>query len=1037
MSQFFNRYALITWIIATVICSFHLVVRAAEMQGATKITEQVKEFVEAEKTALAPVINKRLELALDMEKFEQEKESMTSLEAANQWIEIAKRFLQMPQLIPEQLEADSLYEFRLLVKTGNIAELFAIIPGPDCWPEIATLCKSKLAEDTGLPAGFKSIHMFISLLTGDLSSIYSDLDIFEDIALKQKTYNEEQIRQWFRYIREEVKKHDAENTGTNSAVAFEQVLASYESFLTEPAIVRAPDLLKIADRNKAETLIKRALSTSTIYLEIPSGEQTRQLGEEIVLAKVDSLNRPQWGMVHSIHTTELFEKLYEKFELSKITTDQDYAEMVTGSRVSAFEGERDLKKRAISFYILGLLAKGRTEDAVNFALTQKDEMISASIFKASLDATEKTDLLPLYSKFLSLVLVEKPELPFWKQFIEISLVSENQETVHNTLSKALEKKDISFMSKQQIKKHLITLLLAQDKISEALKVYKDIEETKTNEQSRKTRYDFANLKYSLAQKLFDLGMVLKQQEISDWGASMATDSFYQLLENEDPSTSYYPSYKLNKLIAILVERNEFSKAEKLILESTRKQIEAARQSSGYSSESIKYSLAQSFGQLLKLYGNAGQYEEVISLLDITPWWNVENLSRINDEEILLTAAKAFQKTGNEKKALEVIKSYLLDKPGNDDGYRILVELATDDIIPWLDKLNKMDRFEERPLMWKGYLLYKSGEYDEAEKAIRQAMSIDPTDGEQKAGQRVHSYSLLADVLEAKGDKENATFFRDVVNSVRIAEEGDLLSEAGLVSRSIDHYQNAMGVFADAYCIQWRLAERLYATGDLAGAREHYKIAFERMPEQFGQVASFCFGCEGAFDKMQSRSAAEEVFDHLLETTPERPQVYFLYGLLRKSQKRLPEAYEYFDKAVKLDPDYLDAWKEIFSLSESVYLSRKEKDKIIIKMLSLDPSKKHFYANISEVVNWVGLWKTLEENQSLTIEKPEDLYPLNESTKTLNIEREKLTSNNGFDYYYAHLARWYDQNKNMSPGKQLSQHEMIATLEYFISLEKLL
>ena len=41
-------------------------------------------------------------------------------------------------------------------------------------------------------------------------------------------------------------------------------------------------------------------------------------------------------------------------------------------------------------------------------------------------------------------------------------------------------------------------------------------------------------------------------------------------------------------------------------------------------------------------------------------------------------------------------------------------------------------------------------------------------------------------------------------------------------------------------------------GNLAEARKHYEIAFRRMPEQFGQVASFCFGCEGVFNHPESR-----------------------------------------------------------------------------------------------------------------------------------------------------------------------------------------
>jgi len=1009
---------------------------AADMKGASSILEQVKSAIDSGKEIENPIMSKRHSLARDMEQFGKMKGSMTNLEAANQWVSLAVRFLQLPQFDPRQIKAKNLEEFKLFLKTTTIKSLFEIIPGPDSWSGIATLCKEKLGGEKANPQGLKSILMFINLLTHNIDQVLSDIEYFETSALEGDPYNKESVRLWFSQMKDKIKKLDPSQQASTAGEAFDLVVNSFETFVTQPAIVRAPDLLKEVGREKATQLMKRALSTSTIYLEIPSGAETRKLGVEIALSEIDTLKRPQWGLIHSMGTTELFEKLYDKFVRSKTGIDQDYAQMVQSrSKAIPFEGENELLKRAISYYVLGLLSKNKFNEAIEFTLSIKDDLISASEFGSSLEATERTDIFRIYTKFLDTLLRNNPELSFWKQYVKISLISHKEDVLQDTLSTVLLRNDIDFLLRQKLKKHFITVLLAQNKIEKAHDVFKEIATTETIGQKRKTRHEFANLRYGLGRNLYRLGKVLERRDLKDQGTMMAMTAYQNLLDSEDSRSIHLSIYKLGEIVSILTDREEFGKAEQLIIETSLQHIKNSRKGNQYPLDVNKYTLPDVFVELAKLYGKAGLHHEVIALLDLSPWWNAEDLSDLHDQDLALVTARALHTAGDIGKATDILKSYLLEKSNDDEAYQLLIEIAGNDIISWLDKLYRMDRFEERPLIWKAYLLYKAGKIDDAEKVIRQAMNVDPTDGEQKAGQRVHSYNLLADILDAKGDKENATFFRKVVKSVRIAEKGDLISEAGLVTRSIDYYQEAMGVFADAYCIQWRLAERLYATGDLEGSKEHYRVAFERMPEQFGQVASFCFGCEGAFDKMQSRSAAEEVFSHLLETTPDRPQLHFLYGLLRKSQKRIPEAFRHFKKAVELDEDYLDAWKEISLLSDSVYLSRQEEDRIVIKMLSLDPQQRHFSANISDVGDWVSLWNTIEKNQKFIMKSPKSLYPFRESTKMLKAEREKEAKNNNPDFYYMQMNRDFANRKTMNPSELLSQHNMIPMLDYFISLDK--
>ncbi len=50
--------------------------------------------------------------------------------------------------------------------------------------------------------------------------------------------------------------------------------------------------------------------------------------------------------------------------------------------------------------------------------------------------------------------------------------------------------------------------------------------------------------------------------------------------------------------------------------------------------------------------------------------------------------------------------------------------------PLLDRVFARDSFQERPLVWKARLLLDEGKLDEAEKIAREAIKIDPSDGEE-------------------------------------------------------------------------------------------------------------------------------------------------------------------------------------------------------------------------------------------------------------------------------------------------------------------
>jgi tetratricopeptide (TPR) repeat protein len=444
---------------------------------------------------------------------------------------------------------------------------------------------------------------------------------------------------------------------------------------------------------------------------------------------------------------------------------------------------------------------------------------------------------------------------------------------------------------------------------------------------------------------------------------------------------------IGTMIDANLENGDFSGAERMVVAAMQAALKAPELAALPAARDMALSsgiLAGHLVRLAEIYDRAGRHEDVLTLLEKAAWWGATDLLDLADENKPLSpfTAKALHLAGRDTEAIEILKSHLQGNPGDDSAYITLTEILGSSAIPWLDGLQARDRFEERPLIWKAHLLKKDGKLDEAEATIRQALKIDPTDGEQKAGDRGRAYVVLAEILKAKGKTDDAAFFERVVTSVRTAEKGDKFTEAGLIRKSLAMYEEASNSFADAYCVQWRLAERLSSMGDMEAARKHYEIAFERMPEQFGQVASFCFGCEGVFTHQQSVSVAEEVLTGLAKTAPRKPQVHYLLGQLRESQGRKAEAYRHFRTAAELDPQYLDALKAAYTLRKDVFLSQTEADEIALRMVRLDPLSRHDNLSAGEISDLKALWSIYEEMGKEKVIIPKGLLTLTASKQEL-------------------------------------------------------
>ena len=174
-----------------------------------------------------------------------------------------------------------------------------------------------------------------------------------------------------------------------------------------------------------------------------------------------------------------------------------------------------------------------------------------------------------------------------------------------------------------------------------------------------------------------------------------------------------------------------------------------------------------------------------------------------------------------------------------------------------------------------------------------------------------------------------------------------------------------------------------------------------MPDSFGRVESHCFGCEGVFNGQLAEKIAERVFVKLVAEQPQNPRVHYLLGYLRESESRPQEALHSFREAVRLDPDYLNAWQKLLRLKDTEPgLTAEERDEAAFEMFRLDPQGRHVHTSVMSVQDLSRLWTVLKENEErIAKPKKEFLFALKAAKKRL-AEKKTDTDRGGIHFQHS-------------------------------------
>jgi tetratricopeptide (TPR) repeat protein len=685
------------------------------------------------------------------------------------------------------------------------------------------------------------------------------------------------------------------------------------------------------------------------------------------------------------------------------------------------------KRRAQIYYMLGLISQNRSKDAV--ALAKKiNAPDSDYIFDEAFKTMEHAGYTDALDDFLYELLSQDPTLSFWNEYVQTAAAAGKTDRMLGLVRSAAGRGDLSNTKRAAIQQILFQALLASDKTNEGVA---EMRRLISAENSKETAG-----KYSAGQLGIMLARIGLLEGNTNWTSEGISASRKWLAS---PAGQNYSSGDAENVVEslsqILFELKRGPEAEALLTDA----LATASRSGSQTDFSWNNPSQQILAQLALLYHKAGRYDDVLNLLRQSPDWGVKDLSELFDSSpwdndismvwlhagsspmpVPYIAASALIATGQKDQARKIVSDLLLRYPGLDRGYELLLALDGTNAIPQLDELYKRDQFEERPLIWKAHLLRHQDRLEEAENVIRQAISIDPSDGEEGRGDRMRAYAELADILEARGNKKDADFYREIVRSIRMSEDADQFYQAGLLTRAIGMYEEALNHFSDAYCIQSRLAIQLSALGQNQAVEEHYRRAYELMPDSFGRVESHCFGCERAFDGERAQNIAEKVFTKFAAEHPDKPQVYYLLGYLRTEEERYNEARTNFQEAVRLDPDYLNAWVKLQEVSEQILVPTKDRDEIAFNILRLDPLQRHAHVNFETITDLPRLWNAVAIAGRKQPQFSTNLMTLAASKIALK-KKENNAQNTMFMQMETELLNRYG---TLSPGQAVAQTRFV-------------
>jgi tetratricopeptide (TPR) repeat protein len=874
----------------------------------------------------------RLEiLHQDIGRFRQESATLEPAAATARWFALFDRASDLG------FEAPSSEYISLMSDGMDPSALFSTLPPPQAWPAFRDEAKRRAAARPPDREAL-ALRFLGEMLSRDRAEADATLRALEEAGAPR-----------------------GEVQGTRALLAriygnADEQLAAFEDEIrgaVESSEISAPDLVALAGEDRARALLRSAV-TSPATIETGSGAETRAMARRIALENVGKLARPQWSIAADLEGAELYELLVKRF----------------GDQLSNYHW-----REATTYYFLRMVRDGRQKDAET-ALAKLGGGTAVGVPHAAVAALQRARLNEPLFRFLDGYLARQPDSAAWNLYLEQAAYTGHSRDAIQRIETLLAAPATPPATKTALRVRHADALLAVDDVDGAAREYLALLAPPSGGAGQRV------VDRDLAVRVFSVGRLTSRAPLLAAADAYLKSAAVLSTEPADRYASEKTQLRYWKELRLQGRGEDLRESLETRLE-TLKSVATDDDSADH-----YYAMSEGKGilvELVSIHSQAGRHAAVVNLLDNVTLWNARDLSEVLGETDSLglplgaSVARALDAAGDKAAALRVAHATIAALPGNDAAYEI-VAASDPQAIRFFDERFALDEFEERPLIWKASRQLADGAIDAAEATVRQAIAIDPSDGEEGPDDRMRAYAVLSETLRRKGVAGDAELYDRAVQAIRMSEAADQLHAAGLYRRAFAGYRAALEKFSDAYCIQSRLAVQLNKQGYRAEALEHYRRAYELMPSSFGRVESHCFGCESVFQDDESQSIAERVFTDIIRKSPARAQAHYLLAYLREQQGRHGEAVQPLRAAVSIDDRYLNAWRRLQDIGEKTYIDAGERDIARLKLLQLDPLQRHGYYSLEQVGQLAELWHGADRARAIALKsaRPDEVRALRAS-----------------------------------------------------------
>lgn len=983
-----------------------------DLLGAQDVLGQIENPVSSEgQVAVSPPAA----LMADIRAYRKHSAGLPAADAVSRWFELHDRALRIDASVAQSdIGAYDLATQQVV----SVSSVFASLPPPEVWPAFREeAVRRALRAPTDRAA--LALQFMAELLTADRPAASRTLARVEAALADESPDARGQARIALAVLRSRfIRTH---GTAAELAAAFEQQLGAPT---TPFGYLEIPDLVGLVGEARARELLVRAMSSGST-LRVTSGDATRALARRVALEHIGAMRVAQWDLADSVDSAALYEAIERRFDPAAATSEvgdaQEFARRMDDYR----------KREASAWFFMGAVIGGRQADAERVLATIAGDS-EAYVPRAAVEALRKAGHDEALFRFLDQQLERRPEIRAWDLYTRQAAFTGHSADALALIDRTLKRRDLPEYLAADLRIRRVAALLAADRLDQAASELRGLLRI-TPDRSEST----LELRSGAALRAAAVGRLAGKPVLVNQGLQFALEA--EKVRPPDPQRQYAAANNTRTLWRELRKNGRIADVQTLAIE----KLSGGSGRSGFGAlyQAADPAEAAALVELAGIWSVAGRHSDVLRLVEDSTRWGVSDagalLASVDSLDVPfgVMLARALKQRGDQQAALRVARATVSHLPGKDAAYELIAELDPSAVATF-DALYSLDPFEERPLIWKAQSQLRAGAVSEAETTIRRAIDLDPSDGEQGANDRMRAYAVLAHVLQRKGDGPAAETFTRAVSAIRLSESADAFHEAGMYERAFAGYRDALELFSDAYCIQSRLAVQLNQQGRRAEALEHYRRAYELMPDSFGRVESHCFGCENVFEGREAQSIAEGVFTDVIRKTPGKPQAYYLLAYLRLQQGRPEAALQPLRQSVSLDPSYLNAWVRLNELGKRTYVEPGELDIARLKLLELDPLRRHANYELGEVGDLAALWRGVNRaSAAVAAAQPirKDVYPLRAAAAAAASARDSLSPDmrqqmETIDEFYGSGSA-IGEARPGDPAATLFRHQLIeATLQ---------